>query len=136
MCLEHHCLAPPPHTLCPYCTTFALETLQRFIEKREQPDRRRTAVFVAFGLGWCGFANYGVYSKLLPGISAAIRHRGWWNATWRTELVVDTLLTTPLLYYPVFYTCHAIVHSDVDPATLCDKWRRNVRAALVTRHQM
>ena len=65
------------------------EIAQRVVEGKSQPDRARTAGFAVFGLAWCGFAQYGVYSKMLPWVRQFVRRKGWWDATWRTELVSE-----------------------------------------------
>jgi hypothetical protein len=90
-------------------------------------------VFAVYGLGMCGFVNYGLYTKLLPGIAAAIRRKRWWNASWRTELALDNLVATPLLFFPAFYMCHAVVHRSVNPAEMATTWRTNVR---ITRYPL
>lgn len=88
------------------------EITQRVVEKRSEPNRWRTLTFAAFGFFWCGLAQYGTYSKLLPACKNFIRSRGLWNATWRTEIVLENVLHNPFLYYPCFYATQSIVQGQ------------------------
>ena len=104
------------------------EIAQRVVERREQPDRCRTLAFAAFGLGWCGFAQYLIYSKLLPAAAQAITRAGLWKAGWATELAIESFCTNVVLYYPAFYFAHACARakSVVPPTQVYDRWKENI----------
>ena len=104
------------------------EIAQRVVERRAQPDRWRTLAFAAFGLGWCGVAQYAIYSKLLPAAARTITRAGLWKAGWPTELAIESLCTNVLLYYPAFYFAHACARakSVVPPAQVYDRWKENI----------
>ena len=104
------------------------EIAQRVVERRAQPDRWRTLAFATFGFGWCGIAQYAIYSKLIPAAARSITRAGLWKAGWPTELAIETLCTNVALYYPVFYFVHASVRAKslVPPGQVYDKWRANI----------
>jgi hypothetical protein len=105
--------------------TFAADVLvQKYVEGREEIDKRRAAVFLGFGMFQVGFVQYMVYSKLFPCIfkgagsfskqtlSQMARDKvGLKNVL--KQVGLDLLVYHPLCYFPVFYTCQEVRSGNV-----------------------
>ena len=106
------------------------EIAQRVVERREKIDRTRSLAFAAFGFGWCGAAQYVIYSKFLPFVSSMICRSIGWKAKvkWPVELFLENVGTNVFLYYPVFYFTHACIRSQSvpSPEMVFEKWKSNV----------
>lgn len=76
---------------------------QKILEKREEVDWRRHALFCSFGLGYLGCFQYFLYNKVFvricAPITAVVGHKG--SAVVKTFL--DQFIHHPIGYFPVFY---------------------------------
>lgn len=104
-------------------TVLADAIVQRYVERREELDRRRLGVFLTFGLFQVGFVQYQLYvntfSRLFTSASkfAAVPLRqkltdipGMRNVV--AQVMLDQAVYHPLCYFPVFYCCNEIVQGE------------------------
>mmetsp|Transcript_8372 Transcript_8372/g.20845 ORF Transcript_8372/g.20845 Transcript_8372/m.20845 type:complete len:245 (-) Transcript_8372:771-1505(-) len=76
---------------------------QKIVEKREEIDWRRNAVFGAFGFAYLGVWQYylytNVFTRITPAIQAVVGPRGVGAAL----TFIDQCIHHPVLYFPCFY---------------------------------
>jgi len=111
-------------------TLAADELVQRYVERRDVVDRRRSAVFLLFGFMQVGFVQYQLYvnifTRLFPTAAtfaaAPLAVKCTDAAGMRNlfkQVGLDQLVYHPFCYFPVFYTCQEVIHSEIaDPITL------------------
>ena len=126
-------------------TLAADELVQRFLEQRETVDRRRSAVFLGFGLFQVGWVQYLLYSRYFPMLfppspaftAASIAHKLRDFAGMRNlakMVCVDQFVYHPLSYFPVFYTfqqlqvwlCQGVGTLAEVPGRVVENYRQNV----------
>jgi hypothetical protein len=77
----------------------------------ERFDWRRNAIFVAFGLGYVGAAQYMVFNRifprLLPSLNGAMRWRGVLGA-----VALDNFVHIPFFYLPTFYCMREFANGE------------------------
>ena len=101
-------------------TAVADAMVQKWVEGADELDRRRIAVFLAFGFVQVGFVQYQIYVNLFTRLfptagmfsNATIAAKladpvGLRNLSYQVAL--DQFIYHPLCYFPVFYTCKEVI---------------------------
>ncbi|CAK8998320.1 Uncharacterized protein SCF082_LOCUS5591 [Durusdinium trenchii] len=76
--------------------------VQKAVEKRPEVDVTRTSVMGLFGLGYAGFAQHFLYTRLWPFILQAARLSGPRAVAF--QVLGDQGFYMPLIYLPIFYS--------------------------------
>ena len=112
--------------------------VQTAMERREDIDWRRQAVFLSFGIFQVGFVQYQIYvsafTRLFPtaaSFSAKPLAQKFADGVGMRNLVkqvcLDQFVYHPLCYFPVFYTCKEIIDTGtVTNRTLPDAMSKYV----------
>jgi len=75
--------------------------IQKVVEQRKEVDVTRTAAMGLFGLGYCGFLQHFLYTRLWPLILQAARLSG--SRAVAFQVLGDQGVYMPLMYLPIFY---------------------------------
>lgn len=106
-------------------TSFADIFAQKVMEKREEMDWNRHAVFCVFGFTYLGAFQYWLYNikftQLCGPITAAFGH----VLTSPVKVVLDQLVHHPLCYFPVFFTMKTLMQGKPLSAAV-DKYRSDI----------
>ena len=97
--------------------------VQLVLEKKEELDLRRLAVFGVFGFVWMGGFQYFFYARLLTSLfpraaafaakpmRAKLRDRAGIASVFG-QLFVEQALYTPFVFYPVYYITKTAINGD------------------------
>jgi len=110
--------------------------VQKYVEKKEQIDWRRNAVFLSFGVTYLGVWQYLLFVKLMPRIvpnaaefaAKSIREKLRDKNGLRGLLVqnfVENGINNPVLYFPCFYTLKEFVEGG-DLSNGIKRYRSNM----------
>ena len=118
-------VASPPPTPVTGCKAAAADCLvQVVVEGRERVDRKRMAMFFAFGAGYQGCAQYWMLNHWFE----------WWFTAHRfstaKKVLAANLIADPVFFFPTFYSLKEILATgectrETVPAALA-KYRSNL----------
>ena len=115
--------------------------VQKYVEKRDEIDWKRNAVFLAFGTLYLGAWQYALFSKIMPSIvpeASAFIAKSWREklndgAGLRglgIQIFLENGINNPVLYFPIFYTLQEVINGGTLSHGVA-KYRANMKDDLI-----
>lgn len=98
---------------------------QKVIERRDEIDWNRHAVFCAFGFTYLGAFQYWLYNIKFTQMCGPITARFGHKLTAPVKVFLDQFIHHPFCYFPVFFTLKTLVQGKPLSAAV-DKYRSDV----------